>query len=283
MSNNVIRYTPQAVKSNGAFNNMYLVHKSEIDNLHVWIKHVVDNAYIDTMDEDRIKEWEEVLLLSTDTSKPPTLRIDIIKDYLGFLPPITRYTLEDLLINKYGEGNFYLKIIKERFEVIVGVETEPDDLVEYMYGWLKKEGVTYTELELKTYSILMKYRGSQSSTTAQLLEQSFKKFLRKIIPANILLTFAIMYMYSYIRGLYTYGELEQYTYKYLSQYSDYDCDDRNVKPSLVHSHTLELSPQYWQWHTEPYVEDEVLNVDEQDITRDGTKLIFTVPLKEEYE
>lgn len=282
MSNNVVRYTPEAVKTNGAFNNMYGVHKIEIDNLYVWIKHVVNNSYIDTMDEDRISEWEEVLQLTANQGKPPTLRISEIKDYLNFLPPITRYTLYDMLVLKYGEGNFYLDIRKEVFEVIIGVENAPDDFVEYMYGFLKNKGITYTELTTKTYSILMKYRGTQNTTNALLSEQSFKKLLRKLIPANMLLTFGIMYMYDYIRGRYTYSELEQYTYKYLSQYSDYDCPDRDAKPSFIDNNSLVLSPQYWEWHTVPSVEENTLLLDGQDSDINGTVLEITVELKEEY-
>ena len=135
MSNNVTRYTPNAVKNNRVFQNQYLVHQIEIDNLHGAIRRTVDNSYIDSMNDDRIAEWEEVLLLPVNVGRPSSLRIKAIKDYLNFVPPITRYKLIDMLDLKYGKDHYYLKINKETFEVIVGVETAPDDFVEYMYGW----------------------------------------------------------------------------------------------------------------------------------------------------
>ena len=282
MSNNVLRYKPEAVKDNDVFNGLYEVEKSEIDSLHGFIQNTVDNAYIDTCDEDRITEWEEALGMPNGGAKPPTQRKKEIKDYLSFLPPITRYKLEDMLIAKYGEGNYFLRIRKEIYEVIIGVEDAPNDYMEYMYGWLRLNGKTYSILSLQSYSQLGRYRGSQNTTDSLLAEQSFQKLLRKLIPANMLLTVGIRYMYGYIRGLYTYSELEQYTYKYLSQYSDYECPDRDAKPKFVDNHKLEISPQYWEWHAVPYVEDDTLNVDGQDVSFDGSRMTLTVELKEEY-
>lgn len=282
LSNNVIRYTPDAVKDNEVFDKHYQLQKSEIDNLHGIIGNVVDNAYIDTADASRLSEWEEVLLLPDGSSRPPTLRKKDIKDYLAFLPPITRYTLEDMLDSKYGQGNYFLRIRKELYEVIIGVDSAPDDYFEYMYGWLRLNGKTYTWLSEQTYSQLGRFRGQQESTNTLLAEQSFRRLLRKLIPANMLLTIGIKYMYGYIRGLYTYSELEQYTYKYLSQYSDYECPDKDAKPKLVNGDSLNLSTQYWDWHTVPYVEDEALYVDGQDVSVGNNKLTFIVELKEEY-
>lgn len=276
MSNNVTRYTPNAVKNNRVFQNQYLVHQIEIDNLHGAIRRTVANSYIDSMDDDRIAEWEEVLLLPVNVGQPPSLRIKAIKDYLNFVPPITRYKLIDMLDLKYGKDHYYLKINKETFEVIVGVETAPDDFVEYMYGWLYLN-MTYGGMAEKTYSVLMKFRGVVDSTSNALLsDQSFKKLLRKLVPANMLLTFAIMFMYAYLRGLYTYTELEQYTYAYLSQYSDWEdeYDDKHKKQDPVRNHVLYLGGE--GWHVQPYVENHTLYIDEQDAEKIMNNLYFHI-------
>ena len=277
MSNNVVRYTPDAVKDNTTFQKLYEIHRIEIDNLHGSIKRTVDDSYIDSMSEDRIAQWEEVLLLPTDSTMSPTVRIKAIKDYLNFLPPITRYKLEDMIILKYGVGNYYLKINKETFEVIVGVETAPTDFVEYMYGWFKMEKILYSAITDKTYSQLMKFRGvSDTTTNALLADQSFRKLLRKIVPANMQLTFAIMFMYSYLRGLYTYTELEQYTYAYLSQYSDWEDEynDRGKEAPLITGHTLNLSQSVRPWHTPPYVENNKLYMEMPDAVVSETSIVI---------
>ena len=52
------------------------------------------------------------------------------------------------------------------------------------------------------------------------LYASFNELMRKIIPANMTLLFAIPYMYLYLKRNYTYQTLAQHTYGELSQYSD---------------------------------------------------------------
>ena len=49
--------------------------------------------------------------------------------------------------------------------------------------------------------------------------QSFNALMRKIIPANMTLIFAVPYMYLYLRRNYTYQTLAQHTYGELSQYN----------------------------------------------------------------
>lgn len=265
MSNNVIRYTPSAVEDNDTFIRLYDVEKTEIDNLHVSIHQVIKNSYLDTCDTERLSEWEEALDLPDGSDKSAFVRLHEIKDYLNFLPPITRYTLEELLIKKYGEGNYYFVIFKERYEIIIGVETAPNDYVEYMYAWLHINRVLYKEMNSQSYSQLMRFRGVQDTTNSLLADQSFRKFMRKIVPANMILTFSIMFMYAYLRGLYTYSELEQYTYAYLSQYSDWEdeYDDKDKKMPKVREHALYCDGI--EWHTPPYVENHTLYIDIQDV------------------
>ena len=129
----------------------------------------------------------------------------------------------------------------------------------------------------KTYSVLMKFRGVVDSTSNALLsDQSFKKLLRKLVPANMLLTFAIMFMYSYLRGLYTYGELEQYTYAYLSQYSTWEdeYDDKGKEAPLITGHTLNLSQPVRPWHTPPYVENNKLYMETPDAVVSETSVVI---------
>lgn len=221
MSNTVTRYTPTAVEDNDTFIRLYSIEQAEIDKLHATIKKVVDNSYIDTADESRLSEWEAALGLPNGYSKPLSVRVQDIKDYLAFLPPITRYKLEDILTLKYGAGHYYLNIKREIYEVIIGVETAPDDFVEFMYDWFKIKNKQYEWLESYTYTQLGRYRGNQNQASSIISEQSFQKLLRKIIPANMLLTFGIMYMYSYLRGRYVYMELEEHDYAYWGQYSTY--------------------------------------------------------------
>ena len=49
---------------------------------------------------------------------------------------------------------------------------------------------------------------------------NFNKLMRKIIPANMTLIFAIPYMYLYLERVYTYQSLAQHTYGELSQFAD---------------------------------------------------------------
>lgn|GEM_PF-5721646 len=219
MSDNIVRYVPSAVAENAGFKNLYEVHREEIDRLYASIHATVQNGYITTMDENRTAQWESALGLVPDDTIPLSIRRQTVKDLLALSPPITRYTLEDTLTAKYGVGNFYLKIIPERYEVIIGIETIIDTYVEYMHKWLANEALTYEMLTSNTYSMLSRYRGASYTYSSSQIEKSFRNFIRKQIPCNMTLDWFAKYMHSYLRGKYAYGDVEQFTYGALSQYA----------------------------------------------------------------
>ena len=68
MINYVKRYEPKIVQDNDEMNNIYGVHKQEVERLQGSINQMRLNAYVQSMDIQHIKMWEKILnIRSNDT------------------------------------------------------------------------------------------------------------------------------------------------------------------------------------------------------------------------
>ena len=66
MINYVKRYEPKIVQNNDEMNNIYGVHKQEVERLQGSINLIRLNAYVQSMDIQHIKMWEKILNIRSD-------------------------------------------------------------------------------------------------------------------------------------------------------------------------------------------------------------------------
>ncbi len=179
MINYVKRYEPKVVQNNDEMNNLYGVHKQEVERLHGSLNQMRLNAYIQTMDIKHIKLWEKILKIKADESYTLLQRRGNVLNTLLFKPPFTRQRLNDTLYNVWGAGNYQFEIYPDDFRIIIDINTF--DPIIYL---------------------------------------QFTKLVRRIIPANMYLIFSIQYTYLFLQRNKTYNQLQELTYRELSQYNN---------------------------------------------------------------
>ena len=123
MINYVKRYEPKVVQSNDEMNNIYGVHKQEVESLHGSLNQMRLNAYIQTMDIKHTRLWEKILKIKVDDSYTLEQRRSNVLNTLLFKPPFTRQRLNDTLYNIWGEGNYQFEIFPDDFRVIIDIDT----------------------------------------------------------------------------------------------------------------------------------------------------------------
>lgn len=177
MSNYVKRYEPKIVQNNDEMNNIYGVHKEEIESLHGSINQIRLNAYVQSMDIEHIKKWEKILKIKVDSTYSLQQRRENVLNTLLFKPPFTRQKLNDTLYNIWGDGNYQFEIFPDDFRVIIDINTFdpviylqftklvrriiPANMylifsIQYTYLFLQRNK-TYNQLQELTYQELSQY------------------------------------------------------------------------------------------------------------------------------
>ena len=177
MVNYVKRYEPKVVQNNDEMNNLYGVHKQEVERLHGSLNQMRLNAYIQTMDIKHIRLWEKILKIKVDDSCTLQQRRSNVLNTLLFKPPFTRQRLNDTLYNIWGEGNYQFEIFPDDFRVIIDIDTFdpviylqftkivrriiPANMylifsIQYTYLFLQRNK-TYNQLQELTYQELSQY------------------------------------------------------------------------------------------------------------------------------
>lgn len=177
MINYVKRYEPKIVQNNDEMNNIYGVHKEEIERLHGSIDSIRLNAYVQTMDIKHIRNWEKILKIKVDDSYTLQQRRENVLNTLLFKPPFTRQKLNNTLYNIWGEGNYQFEIFPDDFRVIIDIDTQdpviylqfsklvrrivPANMylifsIQYTYLFLQRNK-TYNEMQALAYEELSQY------------------------------------------------------------------------------------------------------------------------------
>ena len=177
MVNYVKRYEPKVVQNNDEMNNLYGVHKQEVERLHGSLNQMRLNAYIQTMDIKHIRLWEKILKIKIDDSYTLQQRKSNVLNTLLFKPPFTRQRLNDTLYSIWGEGNYQFEIFPDDFRVIIDIDTFdpviylqftklvrriiPANMylifsIQYTYLFLQRNK-TYNQLQELTYQELSQY------------------------------------------------------------------------------------------------------------------------------
>ena len=110
MINYVKRYEPKVVQNNDEMNNIYGVHKQEVERLHGSLNQIKLDAYVQSMDIQHIKMWEKILNFKSSDEYTLEQRRENVLNTLLFKPPFTRQRLNDTLYNIWGEGNYQFEI-----------------------------------------------------------------------------------------------------------------------------------------------------------------------------
>ena len=174
MINYVKRYEPKVVQNNDEMNNIYGVHKQEVERLHGSLGQIRLNAYIQSMDIKHIKLWEKILKIKADESYTLQQRRENVLNTLLFKPPFTRQRLGDTLYNIWGAGNYQFEIYPDDFRVVIDINTLdpviylqftklvrriiPSNMflifsIQYTYLYLERH-YTYNQLQDFTYADL---------------------------------------------------------------------------------------------------------------------------------
>ena len=177
MVNYVKRYEPKVVQNNDEMNNLYGVHKQEVERLHGSLNQMRLNAYIQTMDIKHIQKKKKILKIKVDDSYTSQQRRSNVLNTLLFKPPFTRQRLNDILYNIWGEGNYQFEIFPDDFRVIIDIDTFdpviylqftklvrriiPANMylifsIQYTYLFLQRNK-TYNQLQELTYQELSQY------------------------------------------------------------------------------------------------------------------------------
>lgn len=119
----VRRYEPKVIQNNDEMNDIYDVHKQEIEKLHSSLNQMRLNAYVQSMDINHIKNWEKILNIQSNDSYTLQERRENVLNRLLFKPPYTRQSLGDVLYNIWGEGNYQFEIYPNEFRVIIDIDT----------------------------------------------------------------------------------------------------------------------------------------------------------------
>ena len=123
MTNYVKRYEPKVVQNNDEMNNIYGVHKEEIEKLHESLNQMRLNAYVQSMDINHIKNWEKILNIKSNDSYTLQERRECVLYKLLFKPPYTRLSLKNVLHDIWGEGKYQFDIYPDEFKVIIDIDT----------------------------------------------------------------------------------------------------------------------------------------------------------------
>ena len=177
MINYVKRYEPKIVQNNDEMNNIYGVHKQEVERLQGSMNQMRLNAYVQSMDIQHTKKWEKILNIRSNDTYTLQQRRDNVLNTLLFKPPFTRQRLNDTLYNIWGEGNYQFEIYPDDFRVIIDIDTQdpviylqftklvrrviPANMflifsIQYTYLFLQRNK-TYNQMQELTYQELSQY------------------------------------------------------------------------------------------------------------------------------
>ena len=117
----LIDYLPNAFKDIKEFQAIFNAEQPEIDALWQEKDKIVENAFIDSMDESAILRWEEKLgIFPKDTESLEDRRFRI-KSIAQARLPYTQRSLRRSLINLVGYGNFTLSIDSDTYTAHITV------------------------------------------------------------------------------------------------------------------------------------------------------------------
>ena len=175
----VRRFEPKVYENNEIMEKIYDTQADEIAELNSEFVNLKDNAYIQSMDERHIKQWEKILKQYSNNSLDIETRRTLVLNQLLFKPPFTEQRINEILYNIWGDGNYFFELNEDNFTAIIDI-----------------------------------------NTVNPIIYLQFHNFVRRVIPANIYLIFAIQYTYMYLNRNFTYNELADLTYGDLSQYNE---------------------------------------------------------------
>jgi len=175
--NYVKRFSPEVIKDNKVYDDLYETQKEEISTLHSEIRNVSDNAFIKTLTLSGIQNWEKFLGLKGNSELDFETRKQFIWLTLLFRPPFTRLNFQQILETIWGKGNFVFTISYDNYEVVVDIDTNNPKIylqfqnivrhivpaniylifaIQYTYLYLNKN-YTYADLTSLDYNELSRY------------------------------------------------------------------------------------------------------------------------------
>lgn len=171
MDRNLIEYLPEFMREFKEMQYLCEVEQIQCSDLLDTIEQTWDNQFIETCDEATIERWEKMLRIIPLDSDSLEDRKFRILKLIKLKYPYTSKVLDEYLTEICGGEDYYSIIFYEE------------------------------EMVLKIRIALS--RKNQ--------KDEIEKWLRKIIPANLLLDFSVLYN--------THADLKKYTYGQLSSYS----------------------------------------------------------------
>ncbi len=249
---------PVVARENGELMSIYQIQKEELEKLEASARYIFKNLFLETADEEGVKEYEKILNVVGSGSL--TTRKNFILLRLGSRPPYTEAALRRLCNAIYGEGKYGFTVYGDTCAIVFHAYVDnPEDfisfnrelraivpanilmiyVIQYMYLWLN-ENMTYEELtvnEKYTYEELSRYSSvyvNINDTVGYILEMIVKyayywlshNITYRELSENSLYTYAelsrhwlVEFLYSWLGVNLSYGQTGQLTYEELSRFS----------------------------------------------------------------
>lgn len=178
----VFRFKNTALyKQNETMSEIYDTTRMELSDKKGTLKTAFLNTFIDTADEQGVLRMERIYNIIPDLLKDSLeFRKIRLKNAMSMMLPYTRIFLLELLDSKLGKGSYFISIEYDIYTIHLDIIEEQKEQFQYVID-----------------------------------------AIQDIIPANMVLDAGVLerFLHRYLNKNYTYGEMEQYTYGYLSQFA----------------------------------------------------------------
>lgn len=141
------------------FNAVYTVLNKEFQLLQESRERVLDNFFIDTMDEESILHMEKMLnILSNPTTESLEFRRERVKNRFLIAPPFSVRYLRNQLDSAIGAGNYTLTIDHENYTIYLKSPANDQhwaDEIHFTVNKVKPANMVYVNIPVLTSSILV--------------------------------------------------------------------------------------------------------------------------------
>lgn len=134
----IIRYIPPALHDVKEVQNICNSISKELLKLNDRMNTTYNNQFVDTMDSETCKRWEEIIGLSHDTTYTLQEQRHRIKTVIIEQLPYTKKTIENILKSICGEDGYSLSVDYKKFTIYIELALENKRAFDDVYNSLER-------------------------------------------------------------------------------------------------------------------------------------------------
>lgn len=156
---------PEIITSINDIAQIYRINDAQCDDLDKAVDEMDGNLFLDRMDEDTIRKWEEILSISPDKSDTLDDRRNVIKTKVISPTRSTSRGVKKLITARLGDDRFHVNIAYPEVEILLHKDhrNRQNDVNELLEEILPLDLIYATNVHTNEYSYLGNYTHEQLS------------------------------------------------------------------------------------------------------------------------